>query len=367
MNIAIVTTEPVADYGGLGRHTSELSKELISKNHNITFINIGKRHNGKQFINNFTIDRVINNLMPIPNDFNKYDVILAQGHWAGLYLYRLKRKFKIKVILTLHSFEADRPQRKKALGCFSYLLSKFLETQSINVSDHILVVSEYMKERLLHYYPEKYPKTTVIYNGVDKHFTNCTFQRKQSKKIVKIASLGRLEPEKGLDQLINELEYIAKQGIFFQCTFVGKNRKEYNYYINKVYNEIKKSKLLNKRISFHPFITNRKQLVDFMSQQDIIIMPSVYEPFGLVALEAMAIGIPIIARKVGGLVEFINNSVNGFIYETKEELFEYINQCIENEEFKQSIISNAKETAIYYSWKRVSLIVDSILRTTAYA
>lgn len=363
MNIAIVTTEPVVDYGGLGRHTFELSKELKIMNYKLTQLITGKRVNHTKGSKvKFSIDRFFCNLRSLPNSLEKYDLFLSQGHWAGLYLWRIKRRYKKPIVVTLHSLESDRPRRREFLGFIPFFLSKVLEKLSLLTADHIFVVSNYLKERLTLNYSGYQKKATIIGNGVSNDFAGTKKQCNSKKDFLSIGIFGRLEPEKGLLEFIDELEFLVNNQIKLRCFIVGNHRPEYKGYWNEVKYKVEKSKVLKNKVIYQPFINDQFQLINSISQHDIIIMPSIYEPFGLVALEVMAIGIPIIARKVGGLQEFINNTNNGFLYENKEELLEYVQNLTQDSDLRKLIVSNARKTAKEKNWESVAWKVDEILR-----
>ena len=104
------------------------------------------------------------------------------------------------------------------------------------------------------------------------------------------------------------------------------------------------------------------QLPYFYSAAEVCILPSRYESFGMVALEAMACGTPVIASKVGGLSSFIQNDVSGLLIPEGDEvsLAEKIHLLLSQPSFKDTLASNARSRANEFSWPVISRQVLSL-------
>jgi glycosyltransferase involved in cell wall biosynthesis len=93
----------------------------------------------------------------------------------------------------------------------------------------------------------------------------------------------------------------------------------------------------------------------YMASADVFVLPSLSEGFGIVALEAMAMGLPIVATKVGGLLEIIKDGENGFLVEPRNpvEIAEKCALLLTNDDLRTSISRNNREKAKDYSWEKV--------------
>ena len=114
---------------------------------------------------------------------------------------------------------------------------------------------------------------------------------------------------------------------------------------------------------------SKDSLDDYRSDMDIFFMPSAKEAYGLVTIEAMMIGLPVIAIKSGGNVELIEDGITGYLYSpnSQDELSEKLNNLITDDERRISIINNARKwVSIYASaddaGKKIVQIYNEIIR-----
>lgn len=111
------------------------------------------------------------------------------------------------------------------------------------------------------------------------------------------------------------------------------------------------------------FLGHRDQIIlpFYYSAAELVIVPSGYESFGLVALESMACGTPVVASKVGGLAVLINNGQTGFSVPPNriQPLTKAISQLLQNQKLRLKIGQNAKQAALKYAWpKIIPLIIN---------
>lgn len=352
MKIIITTTESTSEYGGLGRHNHEIKKRLMKWGHEIKEINLNITSGNNKASYKMSTSRFFQNFQKIYPQSFKYDLVLAQGHWAGLYLYRHKRIAHKPIVTILHSLEKDRPLRANFLG-FTYYLSRMLEYMTVFNSDHILVSSNYMRQRFMNHYPNFKKKISFIGNGVDNSFLNCNYRNVNFQNNV-ISVIGRLEPEKGILQFLDDFELLLMKDPSFHCRIIGKCRDIYKKYKLDILRKICKSRLLNNSTSIHPFITDTQRLISKIKESLAVVVPSTYEPFGLIALETMATGTPVVANNVGGIPEYIENKKNSILYNDSLEFVESLLKLKSDEKFRALISANAHESAKCLSWDTVA-------------
>lgn len=223
------------------------------------------------------------------------DIIHVHSTWAGLFVrlpYLIKKK-KCKIIYTAHgwSFIMDVSKKKKFLYA---IIERILSI----ITDKIVNISKFEEKEALNYGLNK-KKMVVIYNGVkDKNYNiECNMDENNDK--IKLLFVGRLDKTKGIDILLN---------IYNKCKF-----KNLHLYIigESVLDNIKIKS--NDNITYLGWVDN-KHIDKYYQMCDIVIMPSRWDGFGLVAIEAMRNSKPVIVSNRGALPELVKNGINGYIF-----------------------------------------------------
>jgi len=161
------------------------------------------------------------------------------------------------------------------------------------------------------------------------------------KEVFLIGYIGRLGREKGVEHLIKSSAFL----IFpFKVLIIGKGKEE-----NQLKKLVKKLKL-ETRVKFLGF---QEEIEKYYPLLDVLIMPSLSEAFGLCALEAQAMGIPVIASRVGGLTEIIFDNENGLLFESKDSqsLASKIALIYQDKGLREKLIKNGLIGARDYSFK----------------
>jgi L-malate glycosyltransferase len=188
-------------------------------------------------------------------------------------------------------------------------------------------------------YNIKQDKISVIYNGVNtKRFKEISLVTKLSSKL-KIAVIGRLEKEKGHEQLINSLLELDRGS--YHLTIVGEGS------LRRDLQALVISYGLSKYIKF---IGHHDNISSIYSRNEVVIIPSISEGFGLVAVEAMAAGRVVIASDVDGLPEVIEHNTNGFLvnFENNIALKKQLSQLYKKPDKIAKITKKARLHAVKY-------------------
>lgn len=247
---------------------------------------------------------------------------------------------------------------ERTLGAeFKPVLSVFFETLIIKHSDKISTVSKNMKNWIEKYYKISPQKIEVIPNGVGEKFFERhnpgifldRFNISKNKKI--ISFVGGTREVKGLDFLLDSLNKLGNNKDWL-CFIIGPRGDQDSYLKNKVSNSDK----LNKNIIFMGKISS-SLLLSAYSATDVFILPSKYEPFGMVALEAMASGKPVIVSDKVGMNYIIEDGKNGFIvkYGNQKQLAERIDYLIRNHKESKEMGKLAKKTAKNNNWTKIAM------------
>jgi len=255
----------------------------------------------------------------------QYDLVYSHYWLSGLVGEEIKNNFNIPLIHIFHTlaFSKERAARENYEEHRDRLRA---EEHLAHVSEAIISSSEHEKLSLIEEYEIPSSKVKVVYPGVN----NKLFYPQEKKKVrwelgfkgedKIILYVGRIEPVKGLFILIEALEMLRKEAPSlsnqFKLMVVGGGSKSSDYPKNReiirIQKAVKEKNLRNEVL----FLGSKKQnqLKKYYSAADVLVMPSLYESFGLVVIEALACGTPVIASKIGEMVNIIKEGKNGIYF-----------------------------------------------------
>ena len=219
-----------------------------------------------------------------------------------------KRTYGCKLVATVHSLEPLRPWKREQLGA-GYDLSSWMEREGIEACDAIVAVSGDMRRDILKSYDVPADRVTVIHNGVD---TEKYHPRDGSASIAKfgirepfVFFVGRLTRQKGVFDLID-----AMDGIPEGTTLVLATGKPDTPGIEE---ELRRVLGGMRNVVWIREMLGDPDLVNLYNEAAVFACPSVYEPFGIINLEAMACETPVVASRVGGIREVVVDDETGFL------------------------------------------------------
>jgi glycogen synthase len=227
----------------------------------------------------------------------------------------LKQLVKARLILTTHSLEPHRPWKVEQLGT-AYQASSWVEKTAYENADGVIAVSESMRRDVHDLYGVPFEKIGVIYNGIDlnefRHSPNpevlASYQINPDKPFVLF--VGRITRQKGIIHLVNAIQHISKDIQIVLCAGAPDTEEVGREMANKVEEAQIKS---HNDIIWISRIIPKKDLVALYSHASLFICPSVYEPFGIINLEAMACGTPVVASATGGIPEVVVHNETGLL------------------------------------------------------
>lgn len=287
---------------------------------------------------------------------NKFDIIHAHD-WLVAYAARvLKISFSIPLITTIHATEYGR---NSGLHTDMQKNISNIEKWLMNESDHLIVNSKYMKDQIIAIFNINADKISIISNGVDLgKFDNVhadeNFRKNYAAPGEKIVLfVGRLVNEKGVQILIDSIPKIISNYNDVKFIIAGKGP-----YLNNLIEQSKKLNVLD-RIYFTGFVSE-EVLLKLYKCSDMAVFPSTYEPFGIVALEGMVAGIPVVVSDTGGLDEIVNHKENGmkFYSGNSNSLADCIIELLKEEGLSEKL-SNVAMQNIYrhYNWKDITQLI----------
>jgi alpha-maltose-1-phosphate synthase len=331
MKIALFSNEfPPNIYGGAGVHIDFLSKEL-AKLGQVEVRCFGNQLEEKDALNIIGINSSLTKMEDTTNPHLKMfhnlsknvemsqhtlqaDVIHCHTwytHLAGIFSREL---LQVPLILTTHSLETHRPWKVEQLGN-GYFLSRWIENHAYNTADGVIAVSEQMKTDVVEAYGINPEKVTVIHNGIDPEFYKPTFDNNLlieygiNPDIPFVLFVGRITRQKGISQLIWAAKYFNENCQIVLCAGAP-DTEEIAKETEDLITELKSKR--NGIILISEMLSREKVKVLY-SHARVFACPSLYEPFGIINLEALSCETPVVGSAVGGIPEIITEGETGYL------------------------------------------------------
>ncbi|MDI3310703.1 MAG: glycosyltransferase family 4 protein [Thermoanaerobacterium sp.] len=373
MKILMLSWEyPPRIVGGLSRHVQDLSR-VLSQQNEVHVLSVRDEN-----LPEFEVDEnvYVHRVMPYniqTEDFNlwvthmnmammeegtrlfrnvDFDIIHAHD-WLVAYAARFfKNIYRIPLLSTIHATEFGR---NRGLYNDSQRYISNVEWFLTYESWKVICCSRYMMNELKYIFNIPPDKIRVIPNGVridefERGYYDEIFRARYARPNEKIIFfIGRLVHEKGLDILIEAMPMVLNQYADVKLVVAGTGPKEEDYK-RKVSNMG-----LGNKVLFTGYIDDETR-VKLYNNVDIAVFPSLYEPFGIVALEAMAAKVPVIVSDVGGFKEIIDQGYDGIKVqpENPQELASAILKLLFDEEYAKLLYKRAyAKVKKDYKWEDI--------------
>ncbi len=337
LRVGMITREwPPKVYGGAGVHVKNLVdaiRDLDSKPK--ARIDVHCFDGPRSDAHGYQLSAEMDGLNPvlatllIDHDvaMNIGDVDLVHSHtWYANFAGELARRArKIPHVITAHSLEPLRPWKAEQLGS-GYEISSWIESTSYRNADAIIAVSDGMRSDVLESYPFLDPsKVATIYNGIDsERFSpnpSTAFQELHGITGPFALFVGRITRQKGLAHLLRAWRRVNPE---LGLVIAAGNADEIGI-AAEVEDLIKELQGSRSNLWWFKSMLAHEELTELLSAAEMFLCPSIYEPLGIVNLEAMACECPVVASAVGGIPEVVVHGVTGDLvpYSPKAEDFEY--------------------------------------------
>ncbi len=248
---------------------------------------------------------------------------LAHSHtwYANLGGHLAKLMWSIPHVMTIHSLEPLRPWKAEQLGG-GYALSLFCERTAVEAADAVIAVSRGVRQDVMSCYPNVDPgRIHVIHNGIDPEIyrpqrSDETLARYGIDPNVPYAFFnGRITRQKGLPLLLTAaLEIDTRHQLVIVAT--SPDTPEIGAEVAALAERVRSKR--GNLVFIGEFIS-REDLIHLHSSATVFVCPSVYEPFGLVILEAMACETAVVASRVGGIPEIVVEGETGYLVDYNPE------------------------------------------------
>ncbi|KPA09142.1 D-inositol 3-phosphate glycosyltransferase [Candidatus Magnetomorum sp. HK-1] len=353
-NIKLKIFTPLSPYGALEK--TEIST---------FYLDIGIKDLNKNFIFK-NIKKIVRNSKKYVPLFADLDIIYSHYWLSGLYWLQLLSVYQnLDSVIWIHSFHSFGSVRKKFVKEKIISDRIKIEEDIISIADIILVNSNQEKNDMLQSYKSTPQKIDVVYGGYKDdqfvfkriNYLHNKFGISTKKQLV--CFVGRLEKRKGID-------------IFIDLARCMRDKNDYQFLIVGGRPNIKYERAENKRIRLllnstsnlylHPAVEH-KNLHQIYQSCDFIILPSLYEPFGMTALEAQGCGCIPIASNIGGLTCTISHGYSGFLTNNSiKEYIDYLEMISQNKKLKTKLQTNAvKWAAENFTWRQSAIKLMNII------
>jgi len=345
VKVLFLTNEyPPHIYGGAGVHVAYLSRELAKSmpvevrcfgDQNFEDRNL-KVRGFELDTTEFTCPKPLQSVFGAVRrctDFNTTNIDADLVHCHTWYSHfggiLAKLNYGISFVITVHSLEPLRPWKREQLGG-GYDFSLWIEKTALEMADAIIAVSGETKcdiERLFDVDPNR---VRVIHNGIDLE----EYRRVDSTDALKrhgvnpdepyLLFVGRITRQKGIIYLVRAIQFMDPGFQIVLCAGAPDTPE----IATEMQKAIEQAKAKRSDIIWIEEMVDRNAVIEFYSHAAVFCCPSIYEPFGIINLEAMACGTAVVASAVGGIKEVVVDGETGFLVpleQMKESPFEPLN------------------------------------------
>ncbi len=376
MKILMLTWEyPPRVVGGISRVVYDLSRTLRKDGHDVTVITY--RDGNTPYFEDDKGVKVyrVDNYMINPNNFidwvmqlnfnmiakaneimreqGLFDVIHAHDWLVAYTAKNLKNSYNIPIVATIHATEAGRnsgihDEQQRYINDTEWMLTY--------ESAEVVVNSNYMKGELQRLFGLPYEKINVVPNGVNLNLFNgiekdYTFRRKYAMDNEKIILfMGRLVYEKGIQHLISAMPKVLSGYHDSKLVICGRGGM-----LDELKQQVDAMGISNK-VYFAGYMGG-KDVQKIYKVADVSVFPSTYEPFGIVALEAMLSENPIVVSDIGGLNEIVEHRVNGMkaYCGNPNSIADSILELLYDHKLCNDIVKRAKnKVRNEYNWSKIA-------------
>jgi starch synthase len=332
MRVGLFTREyPPLVYGGAGVHVDYLSRELAKEievevhcwgpqNSDAGNLHVRGQEpwaeisNGTEGKFKGALEALSLNLTQI-KALEGIDVVHTHTWYVSMAGYLAKKLYGVPFVLTTHSLEPLRAWKAEQLGS-GYAMSSWMERTAILDADAIVAVSQGTKADIQAAYPDVDPKRIhVIYNGIDLAEYQKTGETKAltdygvDPAVPYVLFVGRITRQKGVTHLVDAIRHLPPETQVVLCAGAPDTPE----IAAELRAKVEAARKDHPRIVWIEKMVTKQEAIQLYSNCRVFCCPSVYEPFGIINLEAMACRAPVVASATGGIKEVVVDGETGYL------------------------------------------------------
>ena len=309
------------------------------------------------------------------------DIVHCHTWYAQFAGIVAKLCYGIPLVITTHSLEPLRPWKREQLGK-GYDASSWVEKTAIEMADAVIAVSKETKVDVLKYFDVDEEKIKVIYNGINleeyiiTEETSTLEEYGIDKSKPYVLFVGRITRQKGIIHLVNAIKYIDPETQIVLCAGAP-DTPEIGKEMEDSVAEVKKTR---DNVIWIDKMLDKKEVIQLYSHADVFCCPSIYEPFGIINIEAMACETAVVASAVGGIKEVVVDGETGILVSLEQQdvapfepidpdkfardLADGINKLVIDKELTASMAKNGrKRVEDYFDWTAIAKQVEALYKS----
>ncbi len=397
MKVLLLTNEyPPNIYGGAGVHVEYLSRELaklmsvevrcfgdqnhVSENIEVT----GSETDASDYTcpkNLHSVFKAAQNCLNFNSQNIDADLVHCHTWYSQLAGIFAKLNYGIPLVVTTHSLEPLRPWKREQLGG-GYDFSSWIEKTAIEMADAVIAVSKETKADVLTHFNVNEDKIKIIYNGIDPDEYSLT----ESTDVLKeygidpnkpfVLFVGRITRQKGIIYLVEAIKHMDPDFQVVLCAGAP-DTPEIAAEMKTAVNAIQSKR---EGVIWIDEMLDKKSIIEIYSHAAAFCCPSIYEPFGIINLEAMACKTPVVGSAVGGIPEVVVHGETGILVplaqqqetpfapidpETfSKDLAEPINRLMRDPELRKKFAESGRKRAIeIFSWQSIAIQTQDLYKS----
>jgi glycogen synthase len=292
-----------------------------------------------------------------------------------------KLLYGLPLVVTTHSLEPLRPWKREQLGR-GYDASSWIEKTAIETADAIIAVSKETKEDVLQHFNVDENKIHVIYNGINLEEYVYTENTSALEKygvdpaMPFVLFVGRITRQKGIIHLVNAIKYMDPDIQVVLCAGAP-DTEEIGREMKESVDELGKTR---DHVVWISEMLEKKDVIQMYSHASVFCCPSIYEPFGIINIEAMACGTSVVASAVGGIKEVVVDGETGILVpliqqdeapfepvdpeKFSKDLANGVNQLMRDPDLRQQMAKKGRQRVeTYFDWKAIALQVEQLYKS----